>query len=271
MLQCGFPLGWFIASLIAVPLLRAGGWREACLAGFAVAVLALPILWLLRRAERARPGDVRVAAARIAVPKARISELFGAEHRLVSAACMVTFFCFAGAYAGSAFFFTTFFTVVRHYTPADAIALVGSSNGVAIIGYLAAAVIGEFVLTRRVVFIVWVLCGAACLLGLLWLPSTHGQDFFWYATMAGFFYGAAAVFPVIIAELFETRIRGTALAVCGSMPQCPRLCRLSPHGAADRPASRLADGAERRRRAADGRRRLGDVGRAGPSIRTCFA
>ncbi len=219
-LQCGFPLGWFVASLIAVPLLRAGGWREACLAGFAVAVLALPILWLLRRAERSRPGPDIASASRVRAPKVRVGELFNSEHWMVSAACMVTFFCFAGAYAGSAFFFTTFFTAVRHYSPADAISLVGSSNGIAIIGYVAAALTGEFLLMRRTVFIIWVLCGAAALLGLLWLPRTHGQDFFWYATMAGFFYGAAAVFPVIIAELFPTRIRSTALAVCGSMPQC---------------------------------------------------
>ncbi len=218
-LQCGFPLGWFLASMIAVPLLRAGGWREACLAGFAVAPLALPIAWLLSRVDRLGPSR-EGAAGRPQVRRVRIAELFGSEHRVVSVSCMITFFCFAGAYAGSAFFFTTFFTAVRHYSAADAIRLVGSSNGVAIIGYLAAALIGEFLLTRRTVFIIWVLCGAAAMLGLLWLPRTHAQDFVWYATMAGFFYGAAAVFPVIIAELFPTRIRGTALAVCGSMPQC---------------------------------------------------
>lgn len=218
-LQCGYPLGWFLASMIAIPLLRAGGWRDACLAAFAVAPLALPIFWLLRRAVP-RPALASTRRVRGSAPTTRIGALFTAEHRVVSIACMVTFFCFAGAYAGSAFFFTTFFVSVRHYSPAAAIALVGSSNGVAIIGYLAAALIGEFLLTRRTVFILWVLCGAVALLGLLWLPRTHGQDFAFYAVMAGFFYGAAAVFPVIIAELFPLGIRSTALAVCGSMPQC---------------------------------------------------
>ena len=231
-LQCGFPLGWFLASLVAVPLLHAGGWRDACLAGFAVAPFALPIAWLLRRATgvpllSARPAP-NPSTSTLSTsstgpgqpPLNRIGALFTPEHRVVSIACMVTFFCFAGAYAGSAFFFTTFFVSVRHYSPAEAISLVGSSNGIGIVGYLAAALIGEFLLARRTVFIVWVLCGALALLGLLWLPRSHGQDFAFYAVMAGFFYGAAAVFPVIIAELFPTRIRGTALAVCGSMPQC---------------------------------------------------
>ncbi len=217
-LQCGFPLGWFLASIVAVPLLHAGGWRDACLAGFAVAPLALPILWLLRRAAPApMPRAVPAGERR---PFNRAGALFTPEHRVVSIACMVTFFCFAGAYAGSAFFFTTFFVSVRHYSQSEAISLVGSSNGVAIVGYLAAALIGEFLLARRTVFIIWVLCGALALLGLLWLPRSHGQDFAFYAIMAGFFYGAAAVFPVIIAELFPAQIRGTALAVCGSMPQC---------------------------------------------------
>ncbi len=217
-LQCGYPLGWFLASIIAVPLLHAGGWRNACLAGFAVAPLALPILWLLRRAT---PAPVlRMTSAHGGFPTVRVGALFTPEHRVVSIACMVTFFCFAGAYAGSAFFFTTFFVSVRHYSPAEAISLVGSSNGVAIVGYLAAALVGEFLLARRTVFIIWVLSGALALLGLLWLPRSHAQDFVFYAIMAGFFYGAAAVFPVIIAELFPAQIRSTALAVCGSMPQC---------------------------------------------------
>ena len=218
-LQCGYPLGWFLASLIAIPLLRAGGWRDACLAAFAVAPLALPIFWLLRRAapRQTLPSTRREPGS---APTIRIGDLFTAQRRVVSIACMVTFFCFAGAYAGSAFFFTTFFVSVRHYSPAAAISLVGSSNGIGIIGYLAAALIGEFLLTRRTVFILWVLFGAVALLGLLWLPRSHGQDFAFYAVMAGFFYGAAAVFPVIIAELFPLEIRSTALAVCGSMPQC---------------------------------------------------
>ncbi len=218
-LQCGYPLGWFLASLIAIPLLRAGGWRDACLAAFAVAPLALPIFWLLRRTAPRRP----LPSTRRETGSAhtgRIGALFTAEHRVVSIACMVIFFCFAGAYAGSAFFFTTFFITVRHYSPAAAISLVGSSNGVAIIGYLAAALIGEFLLTRRTVFILWVLFGAVALLGLLWLPGSHGQDFVLYAVMAGFFYGTAAVSPVIVAELFPLEIRSTALAVCASMPQC---------------------------------------------------
>jgi hypothetical protein len=37
-----------------------------------------------------------------------------------SLACIVLFFTFGGAYAGTAFFFATFFTEVRGYSPADA-------------------------------------------------------------------------------------------------------------------------------------------------------
>ncbi len=217
-LQCGYPLGWFLASLLASPLLRSGGWRAACFAGFVVVPLALPIFWLLRRASPDRRTANRVTVT--SEKRARIADVFDAQHRRISISCIITFFCFAGAYAGSAFFFTTYFTSVRHYTPEAAVSLVGSSNGIAILGYLAASLIGEFLLPRRTVFVIWMVCGAGSLLGLLWLSRTPFQDVIWYATMAGFFYGAASVFPVIIAELFPTRIRSTALAVCGSMPQC---------------------------------------------------
>ena len=79
------------------------------------------------------------------------------------------FFLFGGAYAGSAFFFPTFFTTERSYSQADAAMLVGLSNGVAVIGYLSAAALGEYVFTRRNVFTLWCGLGAAALLALLWV------------------------------------------------------------------------------------------------------
>jgi hypothetical protein len=96
--------------------------------------------------------------------------------------------------------------------------LVGLSNGIAVVGYLAAAVIGEYWLTRRTVFIVWALGGALSLLGLIWLAHGHTQDVIWFAAMSALFYGAMAVLPVVVAEIFPTEVRATALAVCASAP-----------------------------------------------------
>jgi len=68
------------------------------------------------------------------------------------------------------------------------------------------------------VFIVWALGGALALLGLIW--GAHGslQDILWFAAMSALFYGAMAVLPVVVAEIYPTEVRATALAVCASAP-----------------------------------------------------
>jgi MFS family permease len=148
----------------------------------------------------------------------RIAVLFSPAFRRSSLASMATFFAFGGAYAGSAFFFPTFFTLERGYSPAAAAWLVGLSNGIAILGYMAAAFVGEFLLTRRTVFALWCVGGALALLGLLWLSASRDQDVMWYAVMAGFFFGSQAVMVVLIAEIFPLEVRATGLAVCASAP-----------------------------------------------------
>lgn len=218
-LQCGYPLGWLIASLIAAPLLRSYGWRAACLAAFGVIPVALLLGLLVKRldADRVvRPLARAGEAARPAAPG--VGRLFQPDLRGRSLACMATFFLAGGAYAGSAFFFPTYFTQVRGYSPADAAGLVGLSNGIAVIGYLGAALAGEYLLRRRTVFVVWTAGGALALLGLLWASGSHQSDFLWFAGMATLFYGSMAVLSVLAAELFDHDLRATALGVCASAP-----------------------------------------------------
>jgi MFS family permease len=215
-LQCGYPLGWLLASLVAAPLLTRYDWRAACFIAFAAVPCAALIGWLLRNEPtppRAASGG-SVATSR----KAAFAVLFAPERRLSSIACIATFFLFGGAYAGSAFFFPTFFVTQRGYSPAAAASLVGWSNGIAVVGYLAAAVIGEYWLTRRTVFIVWAFGGALALLGLIWASHGTVQDVIWFAAMSALFFGAMAVLPVVVAEIFPTEVRATALAVCASAP-----------------------------------------------------
>lgn len=220
LLQCGYPLGWLLASLLAAPLLDAYGWRAACLAALVVVPLCLPIALLLHRygewgSAGARPG---ADARPIMSGRQRVAMLFTPAYRRTSLASMAVFFTFGGAYAGSAFFFPTFFTTERGYTPAAAASLVGLSNGIAVFGYMAAAVVGEFLLTRRNVFAIWCIGGAFALLGLLWLSASPQQDLIWYAVMAALFFGSQAVMVVLIAEVFPAEVRATGLAVCASAP-----------------------------------------------------
>ncbi len=225
LLQCGYPLGWLLASLLAAPLLARYDWRAACFVAFLVVPLAIPIwLYLARVGDGARAAAARATAAvpatgsGTAPASSAIRELFGPEFRGRSIASCLLFFTFGGAYAGSAFFFPTFFNQVRGYSPSDAALLVGLSNGIAVVGYIGAALMGEFVISRRNVFVIWCVAGAAALLGLLWFSGGRTQDMIWYALMATMFYGSQAVVPVLIAEIYPTSIRASGLAICASAP-----------------------------------------------------
>jgi len=214
-LQCGYPLGWLFASLLAAPLLARYDWRAACFAAFIVVPLAIPI-WLYL----SRVGDGTRSHAQPATAPAQgaFRTLFGPEYRARSIASCLLFFTFGGAYAGSAFFFPTFFNQVRGYSPSDAALLVGLSNGIAVVGYIGAALMGEFVLSRRNVFVIWCAAGAAALLGLLWVSGGRTPDMIWYALMATMLYGTQAVVPVLVAEIYPTTIRASGLAICASAP-----------------------------------------------------
>ena len=217
-LQCGYPLGWLLASLIAAPLLARYGWRASCLAAFGVAPVAALIGWVSVRRIDGAPSRTPVGVTAGTEHRPGVGRLFAPGLRRQSLTCMAIFFVFGGAYAGSAFFFPTFFSQTRGYTPAAAASLVGLSNGVAVIGYLGAALVGEYVLRRRTVFGLWTIGGALALVGLLWAPSSPASDLVWFSVMAALFYGALAVLPVLVAEIFEQDIRTTALGVCASAP-----------------------------------------------------
>jgi MFS family permease len=211
-LQCGYPLGWFLASIIAVPLLSSYGWRAMCFAAFLVVPIAGLFYWMLRGVP-----EVKSPTHEGKTPNA-LNVLFSPEHRRKSIASVITSFSFGGAYAGSAFYFPTYFTDVRGYTPSEAAELVGTSNGIGIIGYLLAAFVGEYLLTRRNVFVIWALGGALALTGLMWLAETRLEDAIWYDATAALFYGSLAVLPVLIAEIFPQEVRVTALSACASAP-----------------------------------------------------
>ena len=211
-LQCGYPLGWFIASLFAAPLLADYGWRAMCFAAFLVVPLAGLFHWLLRDT----PGII--LAGTDSPIKGKVRVLFSAPYRKSSLASIATYFAFGGAYAGSAFYFPTFFAEVRGYSQSDAASLVGMSNFIGIGGYLSAAFVGEYLLTRRSVFIIWALGGTIALIGLLWFSESRTADTIWYGLTAALFYGSLAVLPVLIAEIFPEEVRASALSVCASAP-----------------------------------------------------
>jgi len=217
-LQCGYPLGWFLAALLAAPLLETQGWREVFFIGFVVVPIALLIGWRMPESDRFEQAAARRGSSTPALDWTLLSRLFGAEYRRRSIASMVLFFAFGCAYAGTAFFFPTYFMEVRGYSQAEAAWIVGLSNGIAIFGYLAAAYVGEYHLPRRNTFALWCLLGAIALVALMWLPSERWHDLTLFALTAAFFYGSNAVVGALLTELYPTPMRTTAFAVCGSAP-----------------------------------------------------
>jgi putative MFS transporter len=219
LVQCGYPIGWFVASLFVVPLIASFGWRYI----FMPALLVIPIAFLLVRylPESKRFAEERAKReAEAATEKEpflqRLSELFAPDLRKRTIMIFIAFFFFGGAYAGTAFFFPAYFNQFRGYSMETATAIVGISYGVGVLGYIAVAFVGEFVLTRRNTCVLWALLGSVATLGLLWLPETQLEDMIWFGVMAAFFYGNAAALSMLMVEVFPTRVRATAAGFAGS-------------------------------------------------------
>ena len=218
-LQCGYPLGWFLAAMLAAPLLETSGWRSIFFIGFAVVPIAFLIGWRLPESERFQQVAATRSGERTSIIDwGLLREMFSNDYRRRSIASIVLFFAFGCAYAGTAFFFPTYFMEVRGYSQSEAAQLVGLSNGIAIFGYLAAAYVGEYWMPRRDTFALWTLLGAGALVALMWLPQERWQDLALFGLTGAFFYGSNAVVGALLTDLFPTRMRTTAYAVCGSAP-----------------------------------------------------
>jgi len=216
-LQCGYPIGWFMASILAAPLLETYGWRSLYYCAFAVVPAAMLLCAILPESRTfknvaARPASI-TAAARIrglCQPPLRRRTMYGA----------IVYVLFGGAYGGSAFYFPTFFHAVRGYSDATAARIVGTAYGIGILGYIGAALLGEFVTTRRNTASAWCVLGTVALIALIWLPRTPHQDLIAYGLVAVFFYGVNGVLQAFVTELFPTHLRATGAALSASAGLC---------------------------------------------------
>jgi len=211
MLQAGYPLGWFLGSVLAAMLLPALGWRAL----FVTGLVSIPYVLLIRRFLR---ESSRFEARRQdRGGRASVAELFrhGRAHRTV--VLFLAQFLFVVAYGGTFQLFPLYFHDARGFDVAGAAFLVGLGNLLAIAGYALAAWVGEFVLTRRTTVVLWTLAGSGCFTWLLWGTDTRGEALLAFSVMCMFFLGVAAVKFAFVAELFPTHLRATGLAFCGSL------------------------------------------------------
>lgn len=211
LLQTAYPLGWFAAALFAAPFLTHFGWRAL----FLVALLSLPFLFLVGRLLR---ESDRFAAVRAETRErslgGTLGELFAPGMRRRTITLFIAQFLFVVAYGGSSILFPTYFVESRNLQIGSSAYLVGIGNGVAVFGYILAAVVGEFYLTRRTTVVIWTLLGAAMFFVLVWGTREFWPTMAAFAVMSMFFYGAAAVKAAYIAEMFPTRLRAIGLSVC---------------------------------------------------------
>ena len=218
-LQCGYPIGWFIAAIIAAPLMASYGWRAIFLPALAVVPIAIILSRFLpesRRFEETRRTRPQTSEAGDSWDH-NIKALFAPDIRRRTVLCMVLFFMEGGAYGGTAFYFPSFFHEVRGYSEEAAIFLIGFSYGIGIVGYIGASLVGEFVTTRRNTIVIWLWIGALAMCGLIWIPTTYAGDVLWFSLVTTFFYGANAVMSTFLAEQFPTHIRATGAAVAGTL------------------------------------------------------
>ena len=209
LLQIGYPLGWAMASLWSMWILTEFGWRHLFLVGF----VSLPMVFVVRHYLR---EPARSSASQRNASIFNIFKLFGSSIRYRAAVLFLAQFLFVWAYAASIFLFPSFLLEARGMDSFNFSLLIGAGNGIGVLGYILAAWVGEYKLTRRNTVVIWTLLGAVFFQLLVWRAETFSQIFFMYSVMSMFFYGSAAVKFAYLAEVFPTPVRATAMAVCGS-------------------------------------------------------
>ena len=219
LLQVAYPIGWFLASLITVPILAAYTWREIFLPAFLIIPVAVVVSRFLSESNRFLVRRRDVESENKLHWLDHVKTLTEPVFRRRVALCSAMLFLHGGAYAGTAFYFPTFLSETRGYSEEVAVGITGLSYGIGAVGYIAAAIIGEFFLTRRNTIALWMAIGTLAFLGLIWLGGTSTTDIFWFAVMSVFFYGAVAVQLPLVAELFPTKARATSAAICGAAAQ----------------------------------------------------
>jgi MFS family permease len=211
-LQIAYPLGWFVASLLVPVVYAAFGWRHV----FLIALVGVPFALLVWLYLREPPAWRAAIAENVARGRAAgIAQLFAPEYRYRTLMLLLGQFLQVFAY-GTTILLTAYFREARGWSASDAIHIVGLSYGIGALGYVAAAFVGEFLLNRRDVIVIWCLLGAVAFAMMVWLTELWWTTVIAYGAMTFFFYGATAVIFTFMAESFPAHLRATGLSFSGS-------------------------------------------------------
>jgi MFS family permease len=222
-LQAGYPMGWFLASLLAAPILSRWGWRPMFLIGLISIPFAIIVARYIRettrfRAHRAALEDSDIdGSSPKALEPARIRHLFAEDLRRTTVVLFLGEFLHVAAYGGSAFYLPTYFVESRGFSIEQATLLVGAAYGIGALGYVLSSFVGEFLMTRRNVIVAWSWIGTLLFLCLVWATSSILSIVVVFGLMTMFFYGTTAVKFTFLAEHFPTRLRATGVGFSGAL------------------------------------------------------
>ena len=215
-LQVGYPIGWFLASQFVLLMTDRWGFRSV----FFVALLSVPYMFVIRRYLRETGAFLKARAAMqrgdTSAAQGRFMELFAPPMAYRTAMLFLGEFFHVFAY-GSTILLTAYFQEFRGFSMRDAVSLVGWSYGVGAIGYILAAIVGEFFITRRSTCILWAWLGSAAFFAMIWWAEDYWTTVLFYCLMTIFFYGTTAVKFTFIAENFPARLRATGVTFSGSL------------------------------------------------------
>ena len=222
-LQAGYPMGWFLASLLAAPVLGRWGWRPMFLIGLVSIPFTIVVGRWLRETTRFREHRAALATAsggesvRQVVARAEIRHLFAPDLRRTTVVLFLGEFLHVAAYGGSAFYMPTYLVEVRGFSIEHSTLLVGAAYGIGALGYVLSSFVGEFLLPRRNVIVAWSWIGTVLFLLLIWATSSVLSIIVVFGLMTMFFYGTTAVKFTFLAEHFPTRVRATGVGFSGAL------------------------------------------------------
>jgi len=137
-LQIGYPIGWFLASILSAPIIVRFGWRSI----FLVGLISIPYLFIVRRFLRETQSFLKQSEEDSrqtdSAKKARFAELFSPEYRLKTIVLFIGEFLHVFAY-GATILLTAYFTEFRGWELTDAILLVGKTFLIGSLGYMSAS------------------------------------------------------------------------------------------------------------------------------------
>ena len=210
LLQCGYPFGWFFASLIVAAFVGLG-WRSIFMIGFVVAPIGLLFAWLLPRNAVADPVEQTESRS-----KSSLLDIFAGPFRYTALAFCVAFFCYGLASGAKVFYLPTFFQVSRGYSVETAALITGVLQVVGIAGYIASAYVSRKFLSLSLTATLWAVLGAVTFVFCIWVPHSQMQDLIAFSIMAIFVNGTASISIVFLMDRADPNLRGSIMGLCGS-------------------------------------------------------